>query len=102
MSDGIRINDAGLEISPEGLQALVNKQGTALRITKLDLSASPDALNTLLAGLTPEGQTAPKVDVSEGRLQLNAAKDGQAVALDLQVGGLRLEFTAEGLRLVTG
>lgn len=102
MSDGIRINDAGIEISPEGLQALVNKQGAALRITKLDLSASPDALNTLLAGLTPEGQTPPTVEVSDGRLQFSARCDDKSVALDLQAAGLRLEFTADGLRLVTG
>lgn len=102
MADGIRINDAAVEISPEGLQALVNRQGAEVRVTKLDLTASPEALNALLAGLTPEGQSAPTVEVSDGRLQVSGAREGQSLNLDLQAGGLRLEFTAEGLRLVTG
>ena len=45
----LRVNDTALEISPEGLQALVNNQGAEIKVTKLDISVSPEALNTLLA-----------------------------------------------------
>ena len=102
MADGIKIRDASLEISPEGVDALVNRTGAELKITRLDLSVSPEALNRLLAGVTPEGKPAPNVAVSDGRLQLNTEKDGKRMGLDLQLGGLRLEFSAEGLRLIGG
>jgi len=101
MAEGIRINDAAVEISSAGLEALVNRQAAAVTVTRLDLSASPEALNALLAGLTPEGQAPPSVQVSDGRLQLSGAKDGKAFALDLQVGGFRLELSEAGLRLVS-
>jgi hypothetical protein len=102
MADGIQIRDASFEISPEGVDALVNRTGAEVKVTRLDLSVSPEALNRLLAGVTPEGKPAPNVAVSDGRLQLNAERDGKRVGLDLQLGGLRLEFSAEGLRLVGG
>ena len=102
MADGIRIHDAALEISPAGLEALVNHQGAAVTLTKIDLSISPEALATLLAGLAPADEPAPTAEVSEGRLQLSATREGKPMSLDLQVGGLRLEITAEGLRLVSG
>ena len=102
MADGIRINDAALEISPAGLEALVNRQGAAVTLTKIDLSISPEALTTLLAGLAPQGEPPPTAALSEGRLQVSTVREGKAMALDLQVGGLRLEITADGLRLVSG
>jgi hypothetical protein len=102
MSDGIRINDASLEISPDALDALIKKQGASVTVTKLDLSVSPAALTTLLRGLAPEGAAAPAVEMSDGRLQVTAERDGKPMGLDLQVGGLRVEITGEGLRLVSG
>ncbi len=102
MADGIRINDAALEISPAGLEALVNQQGASVTLTKIDLSISPEALATLLARFAPEGEPAPTAEVSDGRLQVSTTREGKPMSLDLQVGGLRLEFTTAGLRLVSG
>jgi hypothetical protein len=102
MPDGIRIQDAAVEISPEGLEALLHKRGAEVTVSKLDLSISPEALNTLLAGLAPGGVNAPTAACADGRLRVTAEKDGQPVALDLRVGGIRIELTAGGLRLVTG
>jgi len=101
MPDGIRIQDAAVEISPEGLEALLNKRGADVTVSKLDLSISPEALNTLLAGLAPEGVTAPTAECADGRLRVTAEKEGQPMALDLCVGGIRIELTSGGLRLVT-
>lgn len=101
MPDGIRIQDAAVEISPEGLEALLNKRGAEVTVSKLDLSISPEALNTLLAGLAPVGVTAPTAACADGRLRVTAEKEGQPMALDLRVGGIRIELTAGGLRLVT-
>jgi hypothetical protein len=99
---GIQIHNASLEVSPAGLEALVRKEGAEVRVTKLDLSISPEALNVLLAGMTPEGETPPQAAVSEGRLQVSGAREGKRMALDLQVGGLRVELGADGVRLVSG
>lgn len=101
MADGIRINDASLEISPESLAALVNKQSASVTVSKLDLSVSPEALATLLQGLAPEGTPPPTVQVGDGSLQVAGEKDGRRMGLDLQMGSLRLQFTAEGLRLTS-
>lgn len=100
MADGIRINDASLEMSPAGLEALLKKEGASVTVTGLDVSVSPEALNTLLAGFTPEGQPAPSVVVSEGRLQVTGQGAGGTVNLDVRAGAFRLEITDQGLRLV--
>ncbi|MCC2672779.1 MAG: hypothetical protein K0Q72_5251 [Armatimonadetes bacterium] len=99
MADGIRIQDAAVEISPEGLEALLNQRGAEVTVTKLDLSVSPEALNTLLAGLAPQGVVAPTAECADGRLRVTAEKEGKPMALDLRVGGVRIELTAGGLRL---
>ena len=102
MADGIRINDAALEISPEGLEALVSQRGADVRVTRIDLSVSPEAMNTLLRRLAPEGEAPPTVSVSDGRLQVAGLREGKRMALDLALGGLRLELSADGLRLFNG
>ncbi len=101
MPDGIRINDAALEISPAALEALVGQKGADITLTRLDLSASEESLNTLLRGITPEGQTPPSVEISEGRVRLAGTKEGRTMGIDLKVGGLRLELTEGGLRLLS-
>jgi hypothetical protein len=101
MADGIRIHDAALEISPSGVEALVNREGAEIKVTKIDLSISPEAINTLLAGLAPEGAPVPAVAVSDGRLQVTGEREGKRLALDLQLGNLRLRITPEGLHLAS-
>ncbi|MFN3652288.1 MAG: hypothetical protein ACK47B_22140 [Armatimonadota bacterium] len=102
MADGIRINDAAIEISSEGVEALTRREGADLRVTRLDLSISPEALNTLLAGFAPAGEPAPSAEVGDGRLQVTGSKDGKRMSLDLQLGAVRIELTPEGIRLVGG
>ena len=102
MPDGIQINDVAMEISPAGLEAMVSGRGAEVRVTRLDLSVSPEALNTLLTSLAPEGTPAPTAAVSDGRLQVTGERDGKRMSLDLQFGGLRLELSADGVRLVSG
>src|SRR5438874_101228 len=101
MADGIRINDAAIEISPASLDALVKKQGAQLTVTNLDVSISPEALNTLLSTLAPAGEPAPSASVSDGRLQVTGAGGGKSVSVDLRVAGLKLQITSAGLRLVS-
>jgi hypothetical protein len=99
MADGIQINDAALEISPAGLEALVTGKGAEVRVTKVDVSVSPEALNTLLSGLAPAGTSA---QVGDGSLQVTASHEGKRVLLDLALGGLQLELSPDGVRLVSG
>ena len=101
MADGIRINDADLEIGPEALSSLVQKRGGSVVVNRLDLSVSPEALATLLQGLTPEGKPAPAVEVGEGSLQVTVDREGAPVGAALRMGSLRLHFTAEGLRVTS-
>ena len=101
MADGIRINDAALEISPSGLEAIMNQRGAEVKVTRLDLTVSPEALATILGRLAPEGQPAPTAELEDGRLLVTAQQEGKKTQLDLQLGGLRLEVTANGLRLVS-
>src|SRR5205823_1856334 len=99
---GIRIHDAAFEISEQGLSELVAKRSAALAVTKLDLSLSPETMNRLLKGATPRGKPAPKVQVSQGRLQVSTQQGNQKMGLDLQVGSLRIELSEAGIRLVSG
>jgi hypothetical protein len=99
---GICINDAEIELSPADLESLVRSQNTSVTLTKLDVSISPETLNRLLKGLSPVGRKPPSAAVSDGRLQVTAHPGGKNVALDFQVGTLRLELSADGIRLVSG
>ena len=99
MADGIRINDASVEISTGGLDALLNRQGADLTVRKIDLSVSSEALNTLLAKFAPEGAPTATAEISEGRAVVSSQKDGQTMRLDLQLGALRVTFGDDGIRL---
>lgn len=101
MAEGIRIRDAALELSPEGLQSLLKGGGAELRLTRVDLSVSPDALNALLASAVPEGTPAPSAELADGEMRLTAEREGKRMKLDLRMSHLRLEISAEGLRLVS-
>jgi hypothetical protein len=100
MADGIRINDAALEIPAAGVSALVNREGADVRVTRLDISISPEALAALVAGLAPEGTT-PTAETGDGSLKVSGEKDGKRVGLELRCGALRLEIKSDGLRLVS-
>jgi hypothetical protein len=102
MADGIRINDASLEISPGGLEAMMRREGAEVKITRLDLTVSPEALATLLSRMAPEGEPPPTAQVEEGRLLVTRQQEGKRTVIDLEVGGFRLELTPGGLRLVGG
>jgi hypothetical protein len=101
MAEGIRVNDAALEISPAGVQALVNCEGADITLTRLDLSISADSLNTLLSGLATEGQPAPSAELADGRVRVTTQKDGKSVGLEVRVASFRLQIGADGLRLVS-
>ena len=102
MAEGIKIHDVAAEISPAGLEALVQQRGAEVTVTRVDLSVSQEALNVLLQSLAPQGTTAPSAQVEAGGLRVGLERDGKPLSLDLRMGGLRLEFTGDGLRLASG
>ena len=101
MADGIRIHDAQIEVSTGALESLLNRGGADVTIRKIDLSVTPDALNAVLRKATPEGSVAPTVESEDGRLVLQAEREGTLHRLDLQLGSLRIEIGVEGVRLTS-
>jgi hypothetical protein len=101
VADGIRIHDAQIEVSTGALESLLNRGGAEITVRKIDLSVTTDAVNALLAKAAPAGTVPPSVTSEAGRLQLQAERDGQQHRLDLQLGSLRLEISADGVRLTS-
>ena len=101
MADGIRIHDAEIEVTTGALESLLNRGGADVTVRKIDLSVTPDALNAVLRKATPPGNVAPTVESEEGRLVLQAEREGALHRLDLQLGSLRVEITGEGVRLTS-
>jgi hypothetical protein len=101
MADGIRIHDAEIEVGTDALEALLNRGGADVVVRKIDLSVTPDAMNAVLRKATPAGNVPPSVESESGRLVLQAEREGTLHRLDLQLGSLRLEIGAEGVRLTS-
>jgi hypothetical protein len=100
MDEGIRIDDAACEISPAGLEAMLAKKGVELRVTRLDLSLTEAALNTILARNQPR-ETPPRVTVANGSLTLaNLGEDG-ATTVEIRAPGMRMEIGDGSLRVRT-
>ena len=100
MEEGIRIDDAACEISPAGLEAMLAKKGVELRVTRLDLSMTEAALNTVLARSGPR-QLPPRVTVASGSLTVeNLGEDG-ATKVEIRAPGVRVEIGDGALRLRT-
>ena len=101
MADGIRIHDAQIEVSTDALESLLNRGGADVVVRKIDLSVTPDALNAVLRKATPPGNAPPSVESEDGRLVLQAEREGTLHRLDLQLGSLRVEIGAGGIRLTS-
>jgi hypothetical protein len=99
MDEGIRIEDVACEISPSGLEALLEKKGAEVKVTRLELCVSESALNALLRRFGP-GPTPPHAAINNGLLRINNVGDKPAT-IELQAGTIRLEITDGGLRLRT-
>jgi hypothetical protein len=100
MTDGIRIEDAALEITAEGVEALVRREAPPLTVTRLSITVSAEALNTLIAGLAPEGKSAA-VKVGEGYARVDGQSEGRTLSVELRVGAVVLQLQDGGVRLAT-
>lgn len=61
MEPAIQIEGVAFEISQEGLEALLARQGVQVRLSSLRLQISAEALAALLGRLLPEGVVAARV-----------------------------------------
>jgi|SRR5215831_17573204 len=100
MDEGIRIEDVAFEISPTGLVSLMDRKGLELKINRLDLSLSEEALNSLLKRYAP-AETSPSATIEEGHLTFSSAREGATSRIELGSSGIRLEVIEGGLRLRT-
>src|SRR5437016_5423043 len=100
MDEGIRIEEIAFEISPTGLVSLLDKKGLELKVNRLDIAISEEALNSLLKRYAPAG-TSPAASVEGGQLTLTNSREGGTSKIELGSSGLRLEVTKRGLRLRT-
>ncbi len=99
--DGIRVHDAAIEISSQGLADLVQQKGGAVTISRLDFSISEDALNLILAGSVPEGEVPPFAALTETGVRLNGVRDDKRGEVVLNAGSLRISFSAGAVRIST-
>jgi hypothetical protein len=103
MSDPVRIEieNAAVEISPEGLQELLEGRGADLQLSRLEFRLSAAALQALAARLLPSDGVPARAEVTPNGLLLEGGKDGRRFRIRLDATAVRLQPGDGELRLVT-
>lgn len=103
MSDPFRIDieNAAVEISAEGLQALLEGKGADLQFSKLEFRLSAAALQALAARLLPSDGAPARAEVTPQGVLLEGGKDGRRFRIRLDATAVRLQPGDGELRLVT-
>jgi hypothetical protein len=101
MEEGIRIDDAACEISPQGLEAMLAKQGVELRVTRLDASITEAALNSVIQRRGAPRETPPRVTIADGAVTIENLGDDGRTKVELRASGVRVEIASDSLRLRT-
>jgi hypothetical protein len=103
MSDPVRIEieNAAVEISPEGLQELLEGRGTDLRFSRLEFRLSAAAVQALAARLMPSDSAPARAEVTPQGLLLEGEKDGRRLRIRLDATAVRLQPGDGELRLIT-
>jgi hypothetical protein len=97
----IEIENASVEVSPEGLQELLEGRGTDLRLSRLEFRLSATALQALVARLLPSDETPARAEVTPRGLLLEGGKDGRRLRIRLDTTGLKVQPGDGELRLIT-
>lgn len=97
----IEIENAAVEISPEGLEAMLEGRGADLRFSRLEFRFSAAVLQALAARLLPTDGQPARAEVSPQGVLLEGEKDGRRVRIRLDATAVRLEPGQGELRLVT-
>jgi hypothetical protein len=103
MQDTVRleIENAAVEISPEGLQKMLNGQGADLHFSELEFRLSAAAVQALVAQLFPSDGTPARAEVTPNGVMVEAGKDGRQFRIRLDATAIRLQPGQGEIRLVT-
>lgn len=124
MSDGIRIEDAAIDISPAGLEGLLGGGGPAeVSVSRVTLTVSEEVLNTVLrhgppgAPKSSEGAPAaatgatgavagaaagPSVQIQPDGVSVDLNRGGKQLRLALRFGKVQVEFGDGVVRVTAG
>jgi hypothetical protein len=97
----IEIENAAVEISPEGLQQILDGQGADLHFSELEFRLSAAAVQALVARLFPSDGTPARAEVTPRGLMVEGAKDGRQFRIRLDATAIRLQPGQGEIRLVT-
>jgi hypothetical protein len=103
MPDPLRIDieNATVEISPEGFQDLLEGRGTELRFSHLEFRLSAAALQGLVARLMPADGAPARAEVTPQGVLLEGGKDGRRLSIRLDTTSVRLQPGEGELLLIT-
>src|SRR5947209_4264309 len=97
----IEIENATVEISPEGLQEMLEGRGTDLRFSRLEFRLSAAAVQALVARLMPSDGGPARAEVTPQGLLLEGGKEGRRLRIRLDATAVRLQPGEGDLRLIT-
>jgi hypothetical protein len=103
MQDPVRIEieNAAVEISPEGLQRMLDGQGTELNFSELEFRLSAAGVQALVARLFPSEGTPARAEVTPRGVMVEGGKDGRQFRIRLDASAIRLQPGQGEIRLVT-
>src|SRR5262245_11011537 len=97
----IEIENAAVEVSPEGLEELLAGRGTDLRLSRLEFRLTAAAVQALVARLMPSEGAPARAEVSPQGVLLEGTRDGRRLRIRLDASEVRLVPGAGDVRLVT-
>jgi hypothetical protein len=97
----IEIENAAVEISPEGLEAMLAGRGVDLRFSQLEFRLSAAAVQALVQRLMPSEGEPARAEVTPQGVSIEGEKDGRRVRIRLDATSLRLQPGDGELRLIS-
>jgi len=95
----IEIENAAVEISPEGLQKMLDGQGAELSFSELEFRLSAAAVQALVTRLFPSDGA--RAEVTPAGLLVEGGKEGRPFRIRLDATAIRLQPGQGEIRLVT-
>jgi hypothetical protein len=97
----IEIENATVEISPEGLQEMLEGRGAELRFSRLEFRLSAAAVQALVARLMPSNGAPAHAEITPQGLLVEGQRDGRRLRIRLDTTAIRLEPGEGEVRLRT-
>src|SRR5687768_15821648 len=97
----IEIENAAVEISPEGLEAMLAGRGVDLRFSQLEFRLPAAAVQALVQRLMPSDGEPARAEVTPHGVSIEGEKDGRRMRIRLDATALRLLPGDGELRLVS-